>query len=127
MTPTKLMATLALISSVAAAQAQEAQRRTERSALPDEVQLIPAPAHIAADVDAAADGFAKAATMAPGVMLTAMSGFQKQGLRWFFYGDRKTEQEANQLGRVIGGALASLASALRNDMVQSSRASLQRR
>lgn len=120
----KIVTALALISAVAAAQAQEEATPPAHDIAATEVQLIPAPSHIAADVDAAASGFAKAAEMTPGLVASAMGGFRQHGLRWFFYGDTRTQAEANKVGRTLGGALASFASALRTDMAQVARTQL---
>lgn len=89
-----------------------------------EVQLIPAPAHIAADVDRAALHFSRAQGMAPAVLARASSGLAQHGLKWFLYSDPVLDKQSNELGKTLGQALASLAQALTKDMVQSARQAL---
>ena len=83
-----------------------------------EVRLIPAPFHIAADVDRSAELFSKAATMAPGVLATAVESYSRNGIRFFFYDDPVVTRQATDLGFVIGQALASFGDALKKDMVK---------
>ncbi len=110
---TALFFSLALASQLAAAQ--------EFSLLPPssstEVQLIPAPALIAADVDRAAALFKQAQGMTPDLMARATKGFAQHGLSWFFYDDPVLKAKTNDLGVTLGQALASLGNAIRKDMV----------
>jgi hypothetical protein len=89
-----------------------------------EVQLIPAPAHIAADVDRAAEHFTRAQGMAPGVLARASSGLAQHGIKWFLYTDPVYDAKSQELGKTLGQALASLAQAITKDMIQTARQSL---
>lgn len=82
-----------------------------------EVQLIPAPALIAADVDRAAALLKQAQALTPDVMARATKGFAQHGLSWFFYDDPVLKSKTNELGFTLGQALGSLGNALRKDMV----------
>lgn len=86
-----------------------------------EVQLIPAPAHIAADVDRAALHFSRAQGMAPAVLARASAGVAQHGFKWFLYTDPEYDAKSLELGKTLGQALASLAQALTKDMVQTAR------
>ena len=83
-----------------------------------EVRLIPAPFHIAADVDRTAELFSKAAVMAPGVLATAAQSYSRNGMRFFFYDDPVVTRQATELGVVLGQALASFGEAIKKDMVK---------
>jgi hypothetical protein len=113
----------ALIACVPAAQANDDQDFRPGP----EVQLIPAPAHIAADVDRSAELFSEAAVMAPAVLATAVKAFNRHGVKFFFYDDRETKQATNQLGQKLGGAFAHFAQAISKDMVKVAQTSLARR
>jgi hypothetical protein len=83
-----------------------------------EVRLIPAPFHIAADVDRSAELFSKAANMAPAVLATASQSYSRNGIRFFFYDDPVVTRQATELGVVLGQALASFGEAIKKDMVK---------
>ena len=86
-----------------------------------EVQLIPAPAHIAADVDRAVEHFSRAQGMAPAVLARASAGVAQHGFKWFLYTDPEYDAKSLELGKTLGQALASLAQALTKDMVNTAR------
>lgn len=117
---TTLFLSIALSSHLAAAQ-QITLLEAPSSA---EVQLIPAPALIAADVDRATLLLKQAQGMAPSVMARATQGFAQHGIAWFFYDDPVLKAKTNELGFTLGQALGSLANALRKDMVNTAQQSL---
>lgn len=92
-----------------------------------EVRLIPAPAHIAPELEQAALHIDAAGAQLPTVMAQGLRGVTQHGAKWFLLDDPVFRQQAHRLGLEVGHAARNLAEALRKDMVRTAQASSSRR
>lgn len=89
-----------------------------------EVRLVPAPAHIAQDVDRAVLHLSKAGSLVPFLVSRSSSGFATHGLAWFFYEDPVLRAATDEAGVALGKGLGAFAAALRADMLKTTREAL---
>lgn len=85
--------------------------------------LAPAPAHMAANLDAGVSLMNQALSKTPAAVATMGQAVTEHGIAAFVYDVPEVKEQTNLLGHLIGASLRHFAEALRDDMVKTARES----